>query len=190
MELMILKKSISDNIKIIDLTITAISIITCIFIYMLINNEFIKYIAIVILAIVAIISMIRVIGSQSREVMQVEIMDTTSNINNICLLNEENEIITEWELMNKTSLVVGRNTKKNEVDIDLSTSTYASLIDPQHAVLNFAAGSWYIEDLYSENGISIQKVEDSIRYRLSKDKPCTISKGDIVFMAKTKLLIR
>ncbi|TCO71503.1 FHA domain-containing protein [Marinisporobacter balticus] len=185
-----MKKSISHNITIIDLTIAILSIVTCIYIYMIMEHRFIEYILIFIVGIIAIFYIGRVFASDKKEDMQHTKTRHVNNINNLALLNEENQIIREWDLLNKTSLVIGRNTKQTEVDIDLSTSTYASLIDPQHAVLNFVSGRWYIEDLYSENGISIQKAEDKIRYKLSKDKPCTIIKGDVVFIAKTKLLIR
>jgi pSer/pThr/pTyr-binding forkhead associated (FHA) protein len=190
MELMTLKKSISHNIKIIDLTIAIISIITCIFIYMVMNHGFVEYSLIFILGSIAILYTGRVFTSTEEEDIKKSQTTTGEMINNVALLNEDNQIIEEWDLFNKISLVIGRRTKESEVNIDLSTSIYASLIDQQHAVLNFASGRWYIEDLYSKNGISIQKAEDKIRYKLSKDKPCTISKGDIVFIAKTKLLIR
>ncbi|WP_129599939.1 FHA domain-containing protein [Anaerophilus nitritogenes] len=185
-----MKKSISHNITIIDLTIAIISMITCVFIYMIMNQSFWEYFLIFILGSIAIFYTMRIFVSNEKENIQYSEINSTNIINNLALLNEENQIIKEWDLLNKTSLVIGRNTKEMEVDIDLSTSSYASLVDSQHAVLNFASGTWYIEDLYSENGIRIQKAKDKIRYKLSKDKPCTLVKGDVVFIAKTKLLIR
>lgn len=44
----------------------------------------------------------------------------------------------------------------HEVDIDLSDVEYASLISKEHAVLNYSSGSWFIEDLESENGVGIK----------------------------------
>lgn len=190
MELMTLKKSISNNIKIIDFTISIISIITGIYVYINIENKFIKNTSIYLLGIIAVVYMIRVFTTKTIDPIEIKDVKSTTNISSLSLVNEENQIIKEWDLFNKTSLLIGKNNKENEVDIDLSEVIYASLIDSQHAVLNFASGSWYIEDLYSQNGISIEKVEDKIRYKLSKDKPCTILKGDVVFIAKTKLLIR
>lgn len=110
-------------------------------------------------------------------------------INSIALINEENKIIKEWDILNEISLVVGRGTKAKEVDIDLDMSIHSSLIDNEHAVLNFASNNWYIEDLHSKNGIKIQKDDDYV-YKISKDKPCILEKGDIVFIGKTKLLIQ
>lgn len=188
MELITLEKSISSNIKIIDVLITFISIGAGIYVYLAFDDQFKKYALILLLAIVGMIYLNKAVISNNPT--KDEVLSSLDTVNGLALLNENNEIIKEWDLLNKASMVIGRNTKNNEVDIDLSTSTYASLIDFQHAVLNYASGNWYIEDLYSENGISIQKPDDQIRYKISKDKPCTIVKGDVVFIAKTKLLIR
>ncbi|MCT4509794.1 MAG: FHA domain-containing protein [Tepidibacter sp.] len=185
-----MKKSISNNIKIIDFTISIISIMTSLYVYMNIHDQLIRNTTIYLLGIIALVYMVRVFKTEDNDSVEINNIKTISNIGTVALVNEENQIIKEWDLFNKTALVIGRNSKEHEVDIDLSEATYASLIDPQHAVLNFASGSWYIEDLYSRNGISIEKIEDKIRYKLSKDKPCTLLKGDVVFIAKTKLLIR
>ncbi|WP_176431233.1 FHA domain-containing protein [Anaerovirgula multivorans] len=184
-----MEKSISGNIKVIDVLISLISIGAGIYVYIAFDDNLKKYAVSLALGIVAIIYISKALDVNDSSTKE-EITNSPNAVNGLALLNEENEMIKEWDLLNQASMVIGRNTKDNEVDIDLSTSTYAALIDLQHAVLNFASGNWYIEDLYSENGISIQKAEDRIRYKLSKDKPCRIIKGDVVFIAKTKLLIR
>lgn len=188
MELIILEKSISSNIRVIDLFIIFISIGAGIYVHLVFEDPFKKYGLILLLATVGIVYLNK--ASSSNNATKEEDLSSLNTVNGLVLLNENNEIMKEWDLLNRVSMTIGRNTKSDEVDIDLSTSTYASLIDAQHAVLNYASGNWYIEDLYSENGISIQKADDQIRYKLSKDKPCTIVKGDVIFIAKTKLLIR
>ena len=68
---------------------------------------------------------------------------------------------------------------------------FRSMIDVEHAVLNYTAGSWYVEDLNSRNGIAVQKAADGKKYRLSADKPCRLEKGDILFVGGlTRLAIR
>lgn len=47
-----------------------------------------------------------------------------------------------------------------------------------------------IEDLHSNNGVRIQKRRDGQCYKLAKDRPCKLIKGDIVLIANTKLLVR
>ena len=91
------------------------------------------------------------------------------------------------ELYGRTSAVIGKDIRENLVDIDLSNTSYAAMVDVEHAVLNFAGGSWYIEDLDSENGISIQKFLDGEVYKLSASQPCKLDSGDIIFIGMCQL---
>lgn len=108
----------------------------------------------------------------------------------LVLLNEEDQDAGRWDLYGKTAVVIGRDVKENQVDIDLSGSPYASMVDIEHAVLNFSAGSWYVEDLGSTNGIGVKKAEDGRIYRLSADTPCRIRKGDILQIGLIRLQLR
>ena len=108
----------------------------------------------------------------------------------LVLLNEDGQNLTSWDLFGRTALVIGRDVGENEVDINLADATYASFIDIEHAALNYAGGYWYIEDLSSENGVSIQKQGDGKQYKLATDKPCRLDLGDIIYIAQTKLQIR
>ncbi|WP_459767662.1 FHA domain-containing protein [Alkaliphilus crotonatoxidans] len=182
-----MERSISQSIIKFDLAISIVSIIACAFIYSTVDHVAIKYITIAVLAAIALVYGLKVFNSDLGADPQKNLTDP---ITVIALLNEEDEIIREWELYGKTAVVIGRNTKEIQVDVDLSDVTYASLIDPQHAVMNFASGNWYIEDVHSQNGIGLQKESERTSSRLAKDKPCKVIKGDIVLIAKTKLLIR
>ena len=53
-------------------------------------------------------------------------------------------------MFEKISLVIGKDIRENHVDVNLNQSPYAAMIDIEHAVLNYAGGSWYIEDLGSK----------------------------------------
>lgn len=119
-----------------------------------------------------------------------EVIKAESNINSIELVNEENEIIKRWDIKDKISFIIGKNTIDNNVLVDLNTSIYSKLIEDNHAVLNYAAGNWYIEDLSRESEVCIQKIEDSKKYKIVKDTPCIVKKGDIIFIAKVKLLLK
>lgn len=112
------------------------------------------------------------------------------DITEVVLIGENNNPIKSWELIGRVSMLLGRSTKENNVDIDLDDTEYSTLIDPQHAVLNYANGAWFIEDLYSKNGIKIEKNSDKNCYQLSKHKPCKIEQGDIILLANTRLLFR
>ena len=107
-------------------------------------------------------------------------------IHALVLLDEENRAISEWNIAGKTSLLIGRDTRREDVDINLANTAFGGLVDRQHAVLNYTAGQWYIEDLDSTNGIRIQKPDGRI-YEVSKTQPCQVEKGDILFIGLTKL---
>ena len=61
------------------------------------------------------------------------------------LLSEEDTELMVWDLYGRTAMVIGREGKENQVDIDLRKSPYASMVDGEHAVLNFSAGQWFVE---------------------------------------------
>ena len=65
----------------------------------------------------------------------------TNNISQISLLNKKGEPVNSWELYGRTSAVIGKDIGENKVDIDLSDNPYASMIDVEHAVLNYADGN-------------------------------------------------
>jgi len=111
-------------------------------------------------------------------------------VKQLVLLNDDDRNLSSWDLFGRTALVIGRDIGENEVDVNLADVTYASFIDIEHAVLNYAGGYWYIEDLSSENGVSIQKQGNDKRYKLAADKPCRLDLGDIIYIAQTKLQMR
>ncbi|MGL5436365.1 MAG: FHA domain-containing protein [Lachnospiraceae bacterium] len=107
----------------------------------------------------------------------------------LILLNETDKPIRSWNLTGKTAMIIGRRNRNEEVDVDLSDCEYSALISVQHAVLNYSLESWYVEDLGSQNGIQIKKVEDGGLYQVAPNHPCKISAGDMIYIAKTKLLL-
>lgn len=106
------------------------------------------------------------------------------------LLSEEDTELMAWDLYGKTAMVIGRDVKDNQVDIDLGRSSYASMVDIEHAVLNYSTGNWYVEDLGSTNGISVKKAGDGRVYKLSADTPCRIEMGDCLYIGLNRLLLR
>lgn len=106
----------------------------------------------------------------------------------LILLNEDERPIRAWQLTGKTAMVIGRKNRNEEVDVDLSDCEYSALINIQHAVLNYCLDAWYIEDLASQNGVRIKKVEDGCCYQVAPSHPCKIAVGDVIYIAKTKLL--
>jgi len=117
-------------------------------------------------------------------------MQEAGGINEVVLLSEDGTEVMAWDVYNKISLVIGRDVKENRVDIDLSHSPHASLVDVEHAVLNFAAGSWYVADLESQNGVYVEKAEDGKEYRISPEAPCRVEAGECIRIGLNRLLLR
>ncbi len=117
-------------------------------------------------------------------------MPPTAKVTEVVLLNEEDQTLATWPLYGKVSMAIGRDVGENQVDINLSSSTYASMVDVEHAVLNYTGGSWYVEDLASQNGVSVQTGQDGRKYKLAPDQPCKLDAGDIIYIGLARLLIR
>lgn len=109
-----------------------------------------------------------------------------NSIYSLILLDEEDQGIAEWNIAGKISVLIGRDSHKDNVDVNLLNTAFAGMVDRQHAVMNYTAGQWYIEDLDSTNGIRIQK-EDGFIYEVAKGQPCLVEKGDILIIGLTKL---
>lgn len=106
----------------------------------------------------------------------------------LVLLSEENDDLTSWNIYGRNGVVIGRDIGENQVTVDLNETTYASMIDVEHAVLNYSGEAWLIEDISGRNGVSVQK-RDGRKYKLSYGKPCKLERGDIIFIAMTRLQI-
>lgn len=174
------------SLQLINVFIGIIIALICVVAYITIESIYIRGIIIVIAISVGTICFINLYKKLNKE----EILQDESNIRKILLINEDNEIIRTWDLGEKVSFLIGKNEKDNDVYIDLSCSIYSRFVENNHAVLNYAAGKWYIEDLSEESRISIQKSEDDTKYRIVKDAPCEIKRGDILFISKVKLLLK
>lgn len=115
--------------------------------------------------------------------------ETQKIINKISLIDKTGEIVSSWELYGKISMIIGKDIGENFVDVDLSQSPYAAMVDVEHAVLNYSDGDWYIEDLDSKNGVAIKKVGQKKSYKLSATEPCKLDFGDIIFIGNCQLRI-
>jgi hypothetical protein len=101
------------------------------------------------------------------------------------LLDEESRSVFAWNLSG-ASAVIGKSNAERTVDIDLSNSAFASDVKDIHAVLNFAAGNWYIEDAGTNGSVSIER-EDSV-YRLAEGEFCIPAPGDVIRIAGARLM--
>lgn len=120
----------------------------------------------------------------------VRTQDQTKTIAKVVLLDDDGERIKEWYVKGEISVLIGKTTSRGEVDIDLSDSEYASLVSPEHAVLNRVGDDWFIEDVDSETGTGIRKAGRSDTRRLIAEEPVPIGAGDMIFIANTRLLLK
>lgn len=111
-------------------------------------------------------------------------------ITTLILIDGNGAYTTQWEIHGEKSLLIGKSTRTTKVDIDLSNTEYASLISKQHAVLNFAANNWFIEDIDSCNGVGIKKMDEVSKKKLEKDVPYKLDSGDIIYIANTKIFVK
>lgn len=113
-----------------------------------------------------------------------------SIISKLILLNNDGEQDREWAIYAANSLIVGKSTRNNTVDIDLGDNRYEAFIAVNHAVLNRIKDEWYIEDLNTVNGIGLKKSGDSMNFRLTPGKAYKVDVGDIIYISKVRLLAR
>lgn len=111
-------------------------------------------------------------------------------IQTLVLLDEEGNEINAWHIGGKTSVLIGRDRHRKNVDVNLQDTEYGGMADRQHAVLNYAGGQWYVEDLGSRNGVKIQAAGDKKIYQVSGEHMCRLNAGDIILIGNTRLGIR
>ena len=174
------------SIQLINVLIGVIIALICVAAYITIEDMHLKSAIICVVVIAGIWCFVNLYNRLHKE----EEIEDESNIRRLQLINEDNEIIKTWDIGEKVSFVIGKSSPENSVFIDLSTSIYSKFIDDNHAVLNYAGGKWYIEDLSSDSGICIQKIDDNKLYRIVADVPCEVKRGDILYIHKVKILLR
>lgn len=179
------KRKYRVSVRVIDMLLGAFISLVCYTLFTFVENLYIRFGIILWIIIIAIISFILYCLYEDRKISMID----NTIISKVQLINEDEKMIEEWDLTGKVSVVIGRNTSEEKVDIDLSKSIYSTAIDINHAVLNYAEGNWFVEDLSYDNEVIIQKLEDNKKYNIVKGSPCTLNKGDIIYISKVKLLL-
>ena len=120
-----------------------------------------------------------------------EIEDLEKNqIEHIFLKDSEDYDMKIWKIGRATSLLIGKQSPRNRVDIDVSEGIYSNLVSRAHGILNRVNGIWYYEDLGSQNGSGIEKSLDKRKIKLKKNIPVKVESGDIIYLATTKILLK
>lgn len=113
-----------------------------------------------------------------------------ANIQRLILINGDGERDKEWVVAEGTSLLIGKNAPGHYVDIDLSGNRYEAFVAKSHAILNRIGAEWYVEDLDTVNGVGIKKSGTDYNYRIQPNRPYKIDIGDIIYIAKLRLLAK
>jgi hypothetical protein len=154
------------------------------YIYFINTNQWLKYIATLTVIILILLYMVYL------TVYVLLYEKRKSGISQIILKGEDGRNIQVWDLQNQSALLIGKKTRENDVDIDLSVADYASLISKEHAVLNYAGDHWFIEDIGSTNGSGIKRRDENSKEKIQVGKPYQLNTGDIVYIANTQLLTK
>lgn len=181
------------RLKYVDVSIVLLVAAICGFIYAYYPGheyDLEKYVLLCIFAGIGLYYASNLIPQKREELPLVVDTEIKGDISGIVMLNENGVYMKEWNVQGLVALIIGKNTKNKEVEIDLSDSAYDALIQDEHALMNFASGNWYLEGLHMPSNISIKKGHDGMRYRLADNKPCKLDPSDIVYIANTRLLIK
>lgn len=169
-------------VMVIDVLIALISIATFYYIYFVNEEIILKYLGYGLIAVLLMFIVVRIAIFALKG-------KSNGGISKLILLSEDGRSLKTWNIKGKVSLLIGRNTKDNEVDIDLSDAEYSELVSRQHAVLNFAEGKWYIEDIGSSYGTGLKKVDDE-KHKLDTERLYEINSGDTLYVANTKIMVK
>lgn len=157
--------------------------------YVYLENETERKLSLLIFGITGICFIVLAVMDKSRAQGKYQYTGSRKGISEILLLGEEGNVTAVWDIYGKTSIVFGRDERENQVDINLKNTDYAGTIDGEHAVMNYCDGSWYIEDLDSENGTRLQRGGEGKKYRVSSREPCKVEKNDIVYLGLAPIKI-
>ncbi len=158
--------------------------------YVYLEDPMEKQVSLGILIAVGIVFLVLTIADTQRKECTGGYGGKRRGISEILLLGEENNVTAVWDIYGKTSVVFGKDERENQVDVNLKNTDYAGTVDGEHAVMNFSNGSWYIEDLDSENGTRLQRGGEGKKYRVSSREPCRVEKNDIIYLGLAPIKIR
>lgn len=165
-----------------------ISAVCISFILLILDTQIWIRILIYLCALISAVDLLIQLKSKNHKIYKTSWNYEDTKAGQLVLLDEHDKPVRSWDLAGKTALILGKKNDREEVDVDLTECEYSTFINDQHAVLNFCLDSWYLEDLGSQNGVKIKKVEDGGCYQVT-NRPCRVSAGDVIYLASTRLLL-
>lgn len=175
----------SNFLKVIDILFVIVFIFFILYVFVFNRIESLKWIVGVLILISVFIYTIIFIYSKNKAIEA-----TSKEIEKLILLKDSSLGKKEWIIKGKTSVLIGKKSVNEDVYINLTGTEYESLINNQHAALNYVSGVWYVEDLDSFNGVGIKKAGKGGTQKLESGEPFPIHSGDILYIANTRLLVK
>lgn len=96
----------------------------------------------------------------------------------------------EYELGKQKEILIGKSTPANLVHIDFSDSQYASTIQEEHASFQRWGAFWYVYSKAENGMVGLKQGGSDIVYKLRRNTPYRIHRGDIVFISYEKIVIQ
>lgn len=115
-------------------------------------------------------------------------INDTKEIKELILKDDENYDIKSFELKEKVSMLIGKKSENNFVDIDFDNHEYSYLVSRVHGILNKVGNNWFYEDLNSKNGSGIEK-NNGKKEKIVPNTPYKIEIGDYLYIGVIKILI-
>lgn len=173
-----------------DITIVLSGITGMILSYAYLEDPVKRQASLAVLGIVSLVFFLLAAADRERTGQAEDRRAGREGISELLLLGEEDNITDIWDIYGKTSIVFGRDEGAFQVDVNLKNTDYAGTVDGEHAVMNYSGGSWYIEDLDSENGTRIQRGGEGKMYKVSSREPCRVERGDIIYLGLAPVRIQ
>ncbi|MCI8607151.1 MAG: hypothetical protein HFG72_10150 [Hungatella sp.] len=106
------------------------------------------------------------------------------------VLDGEGEVRDAYELGRQRELLIGKSTPANLVNIDFSDSAYAGSIEEEQASFTRYGTCWYICAKGAKGMVGLRQKGGETVYKLRRNIPYRIQKGDIVYISYEKIIIR
>ncbi len=173
-----------------DIAIVISAITGAVLSYAYLQDPMERHISLAVLGVFALIFTVLAVldATEGRRVLRYGV--NRRGMSELLLLDEDGGVTDTWDIYGKTSIVFGRDEGAFQVDVNLKNTDYAGTVDGEHAVMNYSGGSWYIEDLDSENGTRIQRGGGGKKDKVSSREPCRVERGDIIYLGLAPVKIQ
>lgn len=106
------------------------------------------------------------------------------------VLDDAGQIRESLVLGKQKTVLIGKSTPANMVHIDFAESMYAASIEEEHAAFLREGSFWYVLSKAQNGMVGLKQKDGDTVYKLRRDVPYRIGRGDIVYISYEKILIQ